>query len=131
MPGRNSPPIPLRSLDVVQQRVHERAAGVSGGGMHDHSRGLVHHDQVRILIGDVERDVLGGRFRGGWRGHVHDDRVARPHARVRAHGARAHLHQAVLDQSLDLRARVPWQHCGEESVEPLACVLLGDGELHP
>jgi hypothetical protein len=51
MPGtQSSPPMPLRSFDVVQQRVHERAVTVARAGMHDQAGGLVHHDQIGILV---------------------------------------------------------------------------------
>ena len=50
-------------VDVMEQRVHQRAAGVAGGGMHDHARRLVHDDEVGILIDDGERQRLGGRRR--------------------------------------------------------------------
>ena len=46
-------------VDLVQQRVDQRAAGVAGGGMHDHAGRLVHHDEVRVLVDDVEVEVLG------------------------------------------------------------------------
>ena len=39
-------------VDVVQQRVDERAATVTGRRMHDHSRGLVDNEQVLVLEDD-------------------------------------------------------------------------------
>ncbi len=42
------------SPDVMQQRVHHRAAGVARGGMYDHARRLVDDDEVRIVVQDVD-----------------------------------------------------------------------------
>jgi hypothetical protein len=46
-------------VDVVEQRVDERPAGVAGGGMDDHARRLVHDDDVVVLIDDGERQGFG------------------------------------------------------------------------
>ena len=63
MPGRFSPPMPLRSLDVVQQRVDERAGRMPRRRMDDHSRRLVDDDEVAVLVEDRERQRLGQRRR--------------------------------------------------------------------
>src|SRR5215471_9034236 len=44
--------------DVMEQRVHERAARMSGSGMDDHAGGLVDDDQVGVLIQDSQRQRL-------------------------------------------------------------------------
>ena len=64
MPGLSSPPMPLRSSTLVEQRVDERALRVTGGGMDDHAGRLVDDDEVRILIDDVEVVVFGLRGSG-------------------------------------------------------------------
>ena len=45
--------------DVVEQRVHQRAAGMAGRRMHDHSGRLVDDHEIAILVDDPERKVLG------------------------------------------------------------------------
>ena len=45
-------------LDVVQQRVHQRARAVARRRMHDHARRLVEHDDVGVLVDDEERQRL-------------------------------------------------------------------------
>ena len=55
-------------LDVVQQRVDQRATGVTGRGMDDHSCRLVDDDDICVLEHDLERqrlrlDVGGSRLR--------------------------------------------------------------------
>ena len=46
-------------VDVMEQRVDQRAAVVSGGRMHDHAGRLVDDDEVAILVEDRQRQ----RFR--------------------------------------------------------------------
>ena len=45
------------------QRVDQRAGPVAGGRMHHEALRLVDHDQVVVLVDDIERDVLGLRLR--------------------------------------------------------------------
>ena len=52
MPGRSSPPMPLRSCNVVQECIDEGAVRVAGGRMHDHARRLVDDDQIRVVVDD-------------------------------------------------------------------------------
>ena len=42
------------------QRVHQGAGLVAGGGMHDEAFGLVDDDDVVVLIDDIERDIFTG-----------------------------------------------------------------------
>ena len=45
---------------VVQQRVHDRARGMTCAGMDDHAGGLVEDGEVTILVDDIERQRLAG-----------------------------------------------------------------------
>ena len=51
-------------VDLVKQRVHQRALRVAGGGMHHHPCGFVDDHEVRVLIDDVEIVVFGLRAPG-------------------------------------------------------------------
>ena len=51
------------------QGVHQRAVGIAGRRMDDHSRRFVHDDHVIVLVDDVERDILPGRRRRNRRRH--------------------------------------------------------------
>ncbi len=89
--------------DVMQQRIDERAGGVTRAGMHDHARRLVDDDDVGILVKDLERHRLGfggGRCGGG---KIDGDAISRTHREVRARLARGDAHVTVFDQLLDLR----------------------------
>ena len=53
---------------VEEKGVDERPRVVAGGRVDDETRRLVDEDDVRVLVDDVERDVLGfGVGRQGWR----------------------------------------------------------------
>ena len=45
--------------DVVEQRVDQRARVVARRRVHDHAGGLVHDDDVGVLVEDGERQILG------------------------------------------------------------------------
>ena len=50
-------------VDVVQQRVDQRAARMARRRMDDHPRGLVDHDEVVVLVEDRQRQRFGLRRR--------------------------------------------------------------------
>ena len=102
-------------VDVMEQRVDQRAARVPGRRMHDHARRLVDDDEVAVLVEDRQRQRFGLRRRRrparasstaiawpaftGWFGFA----VAAVDADV-----------AVLDQPLDLRSRLAGEHRDEK-----------------
>ena len=55
---------------MLQQRVHQCAAGMAGGGMHHHARRLVHDDQMHVLMHHCQRDRLGFGFGRAHRRHI-------------------------------------------------------------
>ena len=64
-------------VEVVQERVDERAVLVAGGGVNDHAAGLQDDGEVIILIENRERNFLrdgDGRLR---RGNHQDDSLPR------------------------------------------------------
>ena len=50
-------------VDMMEERVHQRAAGMAGRRMHDHARRLVDDDQIAILVDDRQRQRFGLRLR--------------------------------------------------------------------
>src|SRR3546814_14502375 len=58
------------SRAMVEQRVDERAVEIARGGVDDHAGGLVDDDQMLILPGDDEIEVLRGVMRRGDRKSV-------------------------------------------------------------
>ena len=51
----------LQLRRMVQQAIHERPTGIPGARVHDQPRGLVHHQQVVILVYDVQPNRLRSR----------------------------------------------------------------------
>jgi hypothetical protein len=46
------------SAAMIEQSIDQRAVGMSGRRMHDHAPGFVDHDDVRVLIYNVKRNIL-------------------------------------------------------------------------
>ena len=116
-------------IDMVQQRVHQRAAVVSSGRMDHHSRWLVEDYDVGIFVEDGEGQILGDRNAGDRRWQRNREPLPGPHVRARSQSADRCGDVAVLDQALDVRSGSIRQECGEKRVEPLAVVILADGHL--
>ena len=104
------------------QRIDQRAGRVAGGGMHHEAGRLVDHDDLAVLIYDVERDVLRLRHRlasGG--GTLTLMRVARIDAIARiADRAPADRDRAFQNQRFQPRARQRFDAGGEHAIETLA-----------
>src|SRR3546814_2550767 len=65
------------SRAMVEQRVDERAVEIARGGVDDHAGGLVDDDQMLILPGDDEIEVLRGVMRRGGAGKAQAQRCGR------------------------------------------------------
>ncbi len=115
-------------VHVVQERVDERPAGMTGRRVHDHPRRLVHDDQVSILVNDGQRQRFGARLGidGVW--NVHRDGLAGLHGQVGLCFAPVDAHVSVLDEPLDVRARLPREHRNEKYVQAGARAVGGHRE---
>ena len=103
-------------VHLVEQRVDERALRVPGGGMHHHARRLVHDDEVRVLIDDVEVDGLRAAALGST-GSGMSTAIVSPARTTRfgRHRLAGDGDLAVLDQPLNLRARLAGQHARRDT----------------
>jgi hypothetical protein len=90
---------------VVQQRVHQRAVGMAWRRVHHHPRGLVNHQQGRILVDNVEREFLRHGTRWLRRGNMHRNNFSPADAMAGSSGSTRERHLACLDESLYLRTR--------------------------
>ena len=101
-------PVDARQLAaaVVEQGIDQRAFQIAGSRVHDHSGGLVDHQEVVVLEHDVERDVLRGRIeRLGWgQGDAPVFLAPDLGGRRFRHGL-ADRHRALGDERLDPFAR--------------------------
>ena len=114
-------------VHVVEQRVDERAAGMSRRRMHHHPRRLVDDDEIVILIEDGERQRFGLRRRVDWLWDVDGDVLSRLDRLVRFRRAVRDEHAALFDQPLDLRARQR-EDRDEKSIEPETVAIVWDGD---
>ena len=134
MPGRLTPPMPERLVAAMgDERIHERAAGVAGGRVHDEVRRLVDDDEVGVLVDDVERDGLGGRLGRLRLRHHHAEGVPRfdPIGPISYGRAARTGDVAGADQRLEARAAQSVDALGEQLVEADSGVGFGDGQLDP
>ena len=95
-------------VDVVQQRVDQRAVRVARRRVHHHAGRLVDDDDVGVLEEDVERQRLrAAGVAGAGVGNV-DRRSRRRRGRRSSPSPRGRPPDAaVLDEALDLRPRLP------------------------
>ena len=119
-------------LDVVQQRVDQRAGRVAGGGMHHHAGGLVDDDDIGVVEENFERQIFRQRRRGLRLRQLDADHIAFANVGVRLDLLVARVaDMAVLDQPLDLRTRQIRDLRGQVAIEALTDVFRLRGELEP
>jgi hypothetical protein len=96
----------------------------------DHTRALVQHGKVFVLVEDLERQLFADDVR--WRGRrdVHRHGVALAHCEIGFRGPANDNHTSVGDQPLDLGSRMFGQHRDEKAIEPLAVEVRRNGELY-
>ena len=105
---------------AMRERVHDRPAPRAGGRMHDHPRGLVDREHIRVLVEDHEGQRLGlDRERLGLT-RVDLDALARTHRVRRLADGAVHSHAARVDQLLGLRPRADAACRCDHPVEPPA-----------
>ena len=123
---------PLRLLAardrVAEQPVDERPARVAGRRMHDDARRLVDDEQVLVLVGDAQVELLGLEARRAPLRQLEVELAPRPPAGGSSICGCAVDEDAPLgEQPLGGRARADLFERGEEAVEPLARRLGRDG----
>ena len=114
------------------ERVDERAARMPRRRMHDEPCRLVDHDEVVVLVDDRERDRL--RLRLGRRRRRHDERDARPGARLErriAHDSIIDGDAPVADQRLQAAAREVGKGARQDAVKPVGRAILRHDEFAP
>ena len=111
---------------LAREPVDERAARMPCARVDDDARRLVHDEEMLVLVGDAELDVLllDPRLRLRRKLDVELLPALEPVA-LRPRTA-VHLDVPALEQLLGRRARANLGQLGEEAVEPRARGLLGD-----
>ena len=113
---------------AVQRALYERSGGVTRARVDDEPGGLVHDEEVLVLVGDaeLERPVLD--VRGRIRSCLDVDRLARGEAVAFRAGDAVDRDRSGRDQPLGNRARGDVGELGDEAVEPLAGLVLRDAQ---
>ena len=133
-------PRPLHSADpgegiaaVMEQRIHQRAALMPGGGVDDHPLGLVDDQQVLILKEDIQRDLLRLRIRLRGLRKIQMDPFPRGQPPVLLPGFPLHQDAALFQKLLDPAAAEVRETQRQESIQTETGVLRRRGQypLHP
>ena len=126
MPGRNGPPTVESPL--APNRYKSAATSVpavrSRAGMHDDSRGLVHHGDVRVFVKERQRNIFccdAGQRR---RGNFHRDLLAGFHVMRRLFRNAAHQHAPFVNERLHVSAAHVRELRGEKTIQALAGLSL-------
>ena len=131
MPGRNSPPMPLRSSTWCSSAFTSVPELWPAAGCTTIPAGLFTTTQVGVLVENRDRDVFRLRAGRQRRRQLDADLVAVLHREVRLGLPARHLDLALVDQPLRLRSRQPGHGTGEIPVQPFARLLGADGERTP
>ena len=110
--------------------VNESARLVAGRGMDDHPRRLVHDEEMLVLVGDIERNVLGNDLERPGRAEGQRDPLPLPHLPGRFDRRLAvDQHIPRADRFLDPRARELGDLRAQEGIEALSDVVFIDEEF--
>ena len=123
-PGPVSSPPP----DRPDEAVDERSASVPRSRVHDDAGRLVDDQQMLVLVGDAEIDLLGLERLRRLRRQLHLDLLAALQAVALRPRASVHPHRAGRQQALGSRARADLRQLREEPVEAVARRLLRNAE---
>ena len=115
-PPRAADPGKVRAA-VREQGMHQGPRPMPRTRVHDEPHGLVHHQEVRVLVDDGERNRLGHEREGLGRRHLDDDLRARPQTVARFRVAAGHRDVPGRDQRLEPRAREIGSMCLQEAIE--------------
>src|SRR5262245_63560214 len=125
-PVDDSGPLLLPARGSACEPMDERPGHMPGSRVHDDACRLVDDEQVLVLVGDAELDVLRLDLPGGLRWQLYLELFAalqpvalRPLPPVDAD-------RAALDEPLRRRARSDLRQLGQKAVEPPAGRLLGN-----
>ena len=114
---------------MIEKRVDERPVGIADGGMHHHALRLVDDENVPVLVNDVERDVLGERFRGDGLRFRDGDDVSRAHLIPLRKANAIHRDLPRLDPP-DRRGAGDQSEAGDGSVQPFSRLGFGYVKYH-
>ena len=113
---------------MVQQGVDQRAVRVARRRMHHHAHGLIHHDDVLILVDHVQRDILRDGLRLLCLRQRHAQLLPTGDAVAFAGDGAITGDAALRQQSCGGGAGQALHSPGQEAVQPGAGILLKRGQ---
>ena len=116
---------------TVHQSVDQRAAVVARSRVHHHSLGLIDHEQVRVLIDDIEGDILRRDIHGLRVVDQDGDTVADGGLVVLLDRLLPYRHHAVVDQLCRGRSAQIVDMIGEVLVDTNALIRRFYGKIKP
>jgi hypothetical protein len=122
-------PWPLNAPDagemgtIGQERIDESSRGIAGARMHHHARSLVEHQEMRVLIDDIEGNRLRRHTRGFGRRQGHSDAIALAKAIARLGRSPIHQNLLLLDELLQVGSRMRRELPCQIAVKPLTGIL--------
>ena len=119
-PVDDSGPVLVPAGGPAGEAVDERPGRVAGAWMNDDARRLVHDEQVLVLVGDAELDVLGLDLPRRLRRKLDLKLLPALEAVALRACPAVHAHVAALDEPFGRGARADLGQLGEITVEPRA-----------
>jgi hypothetical protein len=120
---------PAQILHVVKKRVHESAGCMARTGMDHHSRWLVQHRDVAVLIKDLEWERFASHAGRLDRWDLDAHPIALVHRQIGACISVRDRDVPRGDQFLNLRSRMASENGDEELIEPVPIGFRWNGEL--
>ena len=114
---------------VIQQGVDQGPVFMAGRRVHHHPFGLVHHQQVPVLVHNIQGDILRKHFQRANLRQLHLNQLSGLQFGAFGQHFPAAGDAPALDQVLDCGAGHVLQRGGEKLVHPLASLLHRQGEL--
>ena len=114
---------------VIHQRVDQRPAPVPRRGMHHHAARLVDHDDIRILVHHIERDVLGLNLDLSRLGQLDRNRVGFTDLVVLFERFSVLADRARFNQPLQRGARHVGKASAEHPIQTVSLLLGGNHNL--
>ena len=111
------------ALAVPEQGVDQGAVRVAGSRVDDHPFGLVDHQKVRILIDDVQRDLLRHSLNGLCIGDLQQDDIPCLELQALGRSLTVAEHMALRHKALQGAAGKAGILAAQEEVNALACTL--------
>ena len=114
--------------EVADQPVDERSRRVARRRVHDDPRRLVDHEQVLVLVGDPQRNVLANDLAARRLRKLELELFPALQPAALGSALAVQRRRPAFDQALGRAAGADLRQSGEKPVEPLAGGLGGDDE---